>query len=93
MKHLMGRQVINHRIYPFYCLDTGKLRESHLMNILLVQSNSVVQSDIVSKLFSQGPPAHGIMKKVVRLVLTHLYSTDKQKLTEVILNKINVEES
>lgn len=31
------------------------------------------------------------MKKVVRLVLTHLFSTDKQKFTEIILNKIHGE--
>lgn len=31
-----------------------------------------------------------LRKKVVRLVLTHLFNTDKQKFTEIIPNKIHL---
>lgn len=64
-----------------------------LMNILLVQSISVVQLWYCFQTVFSRPSSIWCYekKKVVRLVLTHLFSADKQKCIEIILSKMHVE--
>lgn len=63
------------------------------MNILLVQSISVLQFWYCFQTVFSRPCSTRCYekKKVVRLVLTHLFSADKQKLIEIILSKMHVE--
>lgn len=73
--------------------ESSKHREIYTMNTLVLKNHSVSSNtDIVSKLFSQGPLACYVKKKkVAKLVLTHLLRTDKQKFTKAVLNKVNSE--
>lgn len=70
--------------------ESSKRRETYedsCLKAFCFSSNA----DTASKLFSQGPLACYMKKKLPSWFLTHLHRTDKQKFTKAVWNKINSE--
>lgn len=82
---------INHEIPDFCCLgyykNQGKVFNEHSSCSKHFSSSALI---LFQNCFPKALQHTVLRKKVVRLVLTHLFSTDKQKFTEIILNKIHV---
>lgn len=93
LNHPTGEGLQIMKYFTFVVWDTTKTREICLMNILLVQSVSGVRLWYCFKTVFSRPSStwRYEKKKVVRLVLTHLFSTDKQKFIVIILSKTHVE--
>lgn len=92
LKHLTGKGAINHEIPDFCCLghykNQGNVFNEHSSCSKHFSSSALI---LFQNCFLKALQHMALRKKVVRLVLTHLFSTDKQKFTEIILNKIHVE--
>lgn len=97
LKHLTGKGAINHSIPDFCCLghykNQGNVFNEHSSCSKHFTSSALIlfQNCFLKALQHMALRKKKKEKKVVGLVLTHLFSTDKQKFAEIIPNKIHME--